>query len=114
MSPTMETTTDVPTPTRSLAQRREALEQANKIRSYRANLKRDMKAGRKDIIDVIRRPPEEVATMKLAELLLAVPKLGRTKVGTMLNKTRISPSKTIEGLTHRQRDEILHHLGRRP
>ena len=92
-------------PERSLAQRLDALEEANRIRTYRANLKRDVKARRVRWVDVLDR--QEVQTMKVFDLLLAVPKLGRVKVSKIVTMCRVSPSKTIGGLTQRQRDDLI-------
>lgn len=91
---------------RSLAQRLDALEKANEIRRLRFQLKRDMKAERKTIQSVILNPPDYILTMKLFDLLLSAPRYGRVKVTKILNHTRISPSKTVGGLSSRQRREI--------
>ena len=40
-------------------------------------------------------------------MLLAVPKYGRVKANKMLQTCRISPSKTIGGLSERQRTELV-------
>ncbi|HVI78123.1 MAG TPA: integration host factor, actinobacterial type [Candidatus Acidoferrum sp.] len=99
-------------PERSLTQRMDALGKANKIRSARADLKRDLKAGRNSIHNILLKPPDYVKTMKLFDLLLATPKYGRVKVNKVLQKCRISPSKTIGGLSERQRSEIISLLWR--
>lgn len=100
-------------PARSLIQRMDALEKANVIRTYRAQLKRDIKAGRQRVYNLLLDPPEKIETMKVFDLLLAAPKLGRTKVNKALVQCRISPSKTIGGLSLRQRTELISMLGRR-
>ena len=61
------------TPERSLDQRMAALERANGIRSARAQLKRDLKAGRVKITELLAKPPEYVLTAKVFDMLLAVP-----------------------------------------
>lgn len=94
-------------PERSLKQRMDALQTANAVRTYRANLKRDLKAGRKTIQDILHNPPEQIETMKLFDLLMAVPKIGRTKVNKMMFKIHMSPSKTVGGISDRQRNELL-------
>lgn len=91
----------------------DALERANEIRSRRAHLKKDMKAGRVQIRVLLLNPPEYILTMKLFDLMLACPKYGRVKVNKILQWSRISPSKTIGGLSQRQRNEIVSMLGRR-
>src|ERR671931_2306792 len=99
-------------PERSLSQRMEALKRANDIRTRRANLKRDLKAGRVHIHGLLLDPPEYLETAKVFDLLLAVPKYGRVKVNRILTQCRISPSKTIGGLSERQRNELVSYLRR--
>jgi hypothetical protein len=94
-------------PDRSLAQRQAALGEANRIRTLRANLKRDLKARRKSIHDILLEPPEWVETMKLFDAMMACPKYGRIKVNKVLQQCRISPTKTIGGLSQRQRTEVV-------
>ena len=90
----------------------DALSRANNIRTRRAQLKRDLKGGRKSIHDLLLEPPEFVETAKVMDMLLAVPKYGRVKVNKVLLQCRISPSKTIGGLSPRQRAELVSMLRR--
>lgn len=99
-----------PTPQRSLVQRMDALNRANEVRTKRAQLKRDLKAGRKSVHDLLLEPPELVETMKVADILLATPKYGRVKTDKVLRQSRISPSKTIGGMSERQRTEVVSRL----
>ena len=97
----------VAAPERSLVQRMEALQRANEIRTRRAQLKRDLKAGRQSIHDLLLEPPEYVETAKVFDMLMAVPKFGRVKAARFLNQCRISQSKTVGGLSDRQRAELI-------
>ena len=99
-------------PERSLVQRMEALQRANEIRTRRAQLKRDLRAGRASIHQLLTEPPDWVETAKVFDMLLAVPKYGRVKVNRILTQCRISPSKTIGGLSERQRNELVSYLRR--
>jgi|SRR5687768_13485774 hypothetical protein len=99
-------------PERSLTQRMDALRRANEIRTQRARLKRDLKGGRVKIHPLLLDPPDYLLTAKVFDLLLAVPKYGRVKVNRILNHCRISPSKTIGGLSQRQRKELVSYLRR--
>jgi hypothetical protein len=99
-------------PERSLNQRLDALARANHIRTQRAQLKRDLKAGRLSIHTLLLHPPEYVETAKVFDMMLAVPKYGRVKVNKILTNCRISPSKTIGGLSERQRSELVSFLRR--
>jgi S13-like protein len=99
-------------PERSLLQRMDALQRANEIRTRRAQLKRDLKAGRVSIHTLLLDPPDFLATAKVFDMLLAVPKYGRVKANKVLQQCRISPSKTIGGLSERQRGELVSLLRR--
>ena len=99
--------TQAQAPARSLDQRMEALKRANEIRVRRAQLKKDLKDGRRHIEEVLRDPPEYVGTAKVFDILMAVPKFGRVKAARFLNQCRISQSKTVGGLSDRQRAELL-------
>lgn len=99
-------------PERSLVQRMDALGRANVIRTQRAALKRDLKARRASVHVLLLDPPEYIETMKVFDLILSVPKYGRVKVNKVLQVCRISPSKTIGGLSERQRAEVISMLRR--
>lgn len=101
-------------PPRSLRQRREALEEANRIRSHRARLKRQVKNGAIAVPDILLDPHEEIETMKVFDLMLAMPKVGRVKANKVLQRTRVSPSKTVGGLSERQRRELVSLLPAQP
>jgi len=90
----------------------DALQRANQIRTRRAQLKRDLKGGRVSIHTLLLNPPDYVETAKVFDMLLAVPKYGRVKVNKILAQCRISPSKTIGGLSQRQRTELVSYLRR--
>lgn len=98
------------TPARSLEQRMSALKEANRIRFIRADLKRGLKAGTVSPAALLDDP--DCATMKLVDVLLALPKVGRVKANRVLVQCRVSPSKTLDGLTERQRNELFGRIGR--
>ena len=100
-------------PERSFQQRKEALERANGVRTQRARLKRDLRAGRVSIHPYLLEPPDWLETAKVAEILLALPKYGRVKVNKALLQCRIAASKSIGGLSPRQRTELVAHLQQR-
>lgn len=106
------TTTDAgTTPTRTLEQRRLALKHANEIRSHRANLKREVKAGRLYVTDLIQDPLCE--TMKVGDAIITQPKIGRVKRNRILMSLSISPSRSIGGLSERQRNNLVDTLAAR-
>lgn len=101
------------TPARSLPQRMEALQKANDTRSKRSQLKKELKSGDKDIVEVLQDPPDYLVTAKVVDLLLVVPKFGRVKATRVLTKCRISTAKTVGGLSARQRAELVEELEKR-
>ncbi len=106
-SSAVPTKTQAQAPARSLDQRMEALKRANDIRVKRAKLKKDLKDGHVRIEQILRNPPEYVSTAKVFDILMAVPKFGRVKAARFLNQCRISQSKTVGGLSDRQRTELV-------
>lgn len=101
-------------PPRSIEQRREALRTANRIRQTRAEFKRELKRAPGDAVRraraVLAEPPEDMRSMKIFDLLLACPRIGRVKANRILMATQASPSKTLAGLTDRQRRTLASYL----
>jgi hypothetical protein len=88
-----------------------ALGRANQIRGERAELKARIRAGEISVSRLIADPPQCLANAGLAELLLAVPGVGKVRVGRLLERTRLSPNKALGSLTDRQRGELERALG---
>jgi hypothetical protein len=59
------------------------------------------------IEDIIAAPPEFARTANVYDLLLALPKVGSARAARSLSQCRIAPSKTVAGLTDRQRSELI-------
>jgi hypothetical protein len=93
-------------PAQTRDQRLLALRQANEVRIRRAVLKQRLASGLVPIEDVLRRPPQYLGTAKVYDLLLAVPGIGPAKGARLLSHCRIAASKTVAGLTERQRTEL--------
>jgi hypothetical protein len=99
-------------PGRSREQRLRALRLANEIRSARAQLKKDLASGKIELAQILARPPEWVRTARVRDVLLALPKVGSVKAGRILADCGIADSKTLGGLTERQRTELLNRFRR--
>lgn len=89
-------------PSRTHQQRMYGLARANAIRTYRAELKRNLAAGA-DPVPIILAPGPELETMKVLVFLMALPKVGMAKASRFLVTHRIASSKTLGGLSDRQR-----------
>lgn len=100
-------------PTRSLIQRMEALEHANDIRTKRANFKKQMKAAptkdksKEKAIKALLETPAYMESMKVFDLLMSTRGFGRVKTNKYLQCLIISPSKTVGGLSQRQRAALI-------
>lgn len=97
------------TPDAKYHQQMGALEEANRIRFVRVNMKRNLQSGEVDVIDLIENPPEYINTMRLLKLLMATPGIGKAKAKRIMGP-RISVDKTIADLTQRERDVIVWRL----
>lgn len=95
---------------RSLEQQMSALEKANFVRFARVALRRNLRAGSASIFDVLSDPAPECASMKVRQLLLTIPWWGGVKVDRFMVTCRVSHSKTVGGLSERQRSEIAERL----
>lgn len=95
------------TPEQTQKQRAEALQKANDVRFARARLKREIKAGEVALQELLMEPPEIIHSMKLVDLLLATPKVGPVKTRAIFKRCRMTPTKTIEELSPRQRLEVF-------
>lgn len=93
-------------PDRSYEQRMAALRRANHVRSKRAARKLELKAGSRSPARTLVRPPAELESMKVFDLLVAIPKVGRVKANKLLGQVKASPSKSVGGLSERQRREL--------
>ena len=96
---------------RSHDRRMIALGRANEVRIARAKLKQDLREGKVSIEQILVRPPEQVSTAQVFDLLVAVPKVGPVRAGRLLNTARVSQTKTVDGLSDRQRSCLIELLG---
>lgn len=98
--------------TRRRDQRRRALQRANKARIAQAMLKKQLRQGAVRIEVIVATPPEQTSSAHVLDLLMAVPKCGPVKAARLLGTARISQSKTLGGLSDRQRARLTELLSR--
>jgi hypothetical protein len=79
----------------------------------RAPLNTPTKTARAQVARLLADPPDYVGTAKVIDMLMAVPKFGRVKAARLLNQCRISQSKTVGGLSERQRAELVNLFNQR-
>jgi len=95
-------------PPRSHEQRLEALGEANRIRTYRCQAKRELAAGERDWHTILDDP--EFASANAYSVALTLPRLARVKVTKAFRRADASLSKTIGGLSPRQRVALTEEL----
>lgn len=91
-------------------QHMKALDRANYIRLGRAEIKRDIAAGRASAIDVLEATPEVCETMTLWELLRAMPRWGTIRTRKFLWNVRLPERKRLITLTSRQKRVLIDDL----
>ena len=81
----------------------QALEHANRVRLARAELKRQVAAGKVMVADVVVEAPWEARSMEVSELLMSQKRWGRERCRRLLLSIGIPENKPIGKLTERQR-----------
>lgn len=88
----------------------EALALANRVRSQRALDKKAIKRGEINPAAILRRPPKQWESAKLVELFVAIPHVGRVKASKWCRHEAVAPSRTLSGLSERQRFVLARHI----
>lgn len=81
----------------------QALQQANRVRLARAELKRQVAEGERSAAEVVLDCPWEAASMTIGDLLMSQHRWGRTRCRRFLAAIQMVETKTIGSLTDRQR-----------
>ena len=84
-----------------------ALEQANRVRLARAELKRKVALQQTSVVEVIRTCPWEAETMPISDLLMSQRRWGRARCRRLLVSLGIPENKQIGTFTERQRSALV-------
>jgi hypothetical protein len=84
-----------------------ALEQANRVRSVRAQLKREIASGSLSASAVIDQCPREAEGMTVRELLLSQPRWGPARCSRLALSVGVSEGRPVGALTARQRRALI-------
>jgi guanylate kinase len=89
--------------------RRSALEKAKAARQVRAALKAKVRSGEVNLIGALALAEGDIniAKMRIAELLEAVPGFGKIRAQALLERFSISPTRRIQGLGKHQRAQLM-------
>src|ERR1700754_1639560 len=102
----MGTTATAPAP----PQHMRALEQANRVRLARAELKRQGAEGGATVAEGVLRCPWEARSMTMADMRMSQHRWGRSRCRRFLTPIQMLETKTIGTMTMRQRKELAARL----
>lgn len=92
-------------PELTIEQRRENLALAMDARRGRAELKRDMKAGKVTLGDALE--DDRAQRLRVRQLLMSLPGIGSARADAIMREARIGEGRRVSGLGSRQRERIL-------
>lgn len=87
---------------RNMEQVMDAKAKADYVRLSRADLKREIKAGRVLVVNVLRDPPDYVENMRAYDLIAAQHRWGAGRVHRLFVMCDILETKTVGSMTERQ------------
>lgn len=89
-------------------QRTQALAKAAEARKKRAELKGELKSGKRSLGDVLERSTDNtVGKMKVATVLESLPGVGKVRAQKLMEEMDISASRRVRGLGAKQRQQLL-------
>ena len=99
----------MPLPPLSANERAAALEAAARARKVRAEIKTDLKNGKRSLKEVIElgKSDEIVGKMKVSALIESMPGVGKVRATAIMEKVGIASSRRIKGLGIHQTRELL-------
>jgi DNA uptake protein ComE-like DNA-binding protein len=95
-------------PTLTPEQRQQALAKAAEARKKRAELKGELKSGKKTLKDVLAASADDtVGKMKVTSVLESLPGVGKVRAQKIMEELDISASRRVRGLGAKQRQLLL-------
>jgi hypothetical protein len=98
----------MPLPVLNEEQRRQALEKAAEARRKRAEVKAELKSGKRSLSDILgNQNSDTVGKMKVSTVLESLPGVGKVRARKLMEKLDISASRRVRGLGAKQRSALL-------
>lgn len=98
-------------PKLSPEERSRALQKAQQIRSKRMEVRKQLKAGKLFLKDVLSEPENEVyAKMRVKYLLESLPQVGKITTKKIMEEIGIDEARRVQGLGSRQQAQLLERL----
>src|SRR5439155_24636465 len=104
----------MPLPVLNEEQRRQALEKAAEARRKRAEVKGELKSGKRTLSDILNSQTNEtVGKMKVSTVLESLPGVGKVRARKLMEKLDISASRRVRGLGAKQRSAPLEEFSKK-
>ena len=97
-------------PNLSTEERAKALEKAQEMRTKRMELRKELKAGKVTLAEVLKREDEIVTRMKVKYLLESLTNVGKITAASLMEEIGINESRRVQGLGKRQLALLLEKL----
>lgn len=97
-------------PKLSTEERAQALAKAQEMRTKRMELRKELKAGKVSLEEVLKREDEIVTRMKVKYLLESLPNVGKITAASLMEEIGINDSRRVQGLGKRQRAMLIEKL----
>ena len=96
-------------PTLTPEQRTQALAKAAEARKKRAEVKGELKSGKRTLADVLKRASNDdtLGKMKVSTVLESLPGVGKVRAQKIMEELDISASRRVRGLGAKQRELLL-------
>ena len=104
----------MPLPVLNEEQRRAALEKAAEARRKRAEVKGELKSGKRSLSDILNdQGGDTVGKMKVSTVLESLPGVGKVRARKLMEKLDISASRRVRGLGAKQRSALLEEFAKK-
>jgi len=104
----------MPLPVLNDEQRRQALEKAAEARRKRAEVKAELKSGKRTLPDILgSQNNDTVGKMKVSTVLESLPGVGKVRARKLMEKLDISASRRVRGLGAKQRGALLEEFSKK-
>jgi hypothetical protein len=98
----------MPLPTLNEEQRKEALAKAAEARRKRAEIKGELKSGKRSLQDILQtQGSDTIGKMKVSTVLESLPGVGKVKARKLMEQLDISATRRVRGLGAKQKSALL-------
>jgi len=96
-------------PTLTPEQRTQALAKAAEARKKRAEVKGELKSGKRSLADLLKKADKDdtLGKMKVSTVLESLPGVGKVRAQKIMEELDISATRRIRGLGVKQREHLL-------